>query len=184
MTARTLSSLTLRTASLSLGGCRTIGDDEVELGSVPLTIVGRDDGWHEWRGPFRDAFVSGIDLPDELPADSWLEAWSRTVGDGLAGIVTRDGRVYCHSRLDDQEIVTCHDADADTGTVIWSHTSALQRSSRGRRGRTARRLSRRAPAGGARTHRHPKTLWRPDFIGRVIQEELFLAYTQLIAETR
>ena len=117
--------------SIAHAGCRTISDDEIERGSVPLpdrlpvtTELARDDGWYEWRGAHRDGVVSGIDLPAALPSGSWPERWRVTVGEGLSGIVSKDGRVYCHSRVGNQEIVTCH--DADTGKVIWSRSSPLE----------------------------------------------------------
>ncbi|HVR74568.1 MAG TPA: PQQ-binding-like beta-propeller repeat protein, partial [Planctomycetota bacterium] len=81
-------------------------------------------GWREWRGSLRDGIVSGVDLTADLPSGTWPEAWRVRTGEGLSGLVVDRGRVYCHSRLGLEEVVTCH--DAASGSVLWSRSSPLE----------------------------------------------------------
>ena len=107
-------------------GCSTIGEDEIEPGIAGRltarpeeTSLERASGWHEWRGFGKDGVVAGITLPEELPAQPWPELWREPVGQGLSGVVAVEGKVFCHARLGDEEIVTCR--DAATGRLVWSY---------------------------------------------------------------
>jgi outer membrane protein assembly factor BamB len=113
-----------------LGCMGSIGEDVIEQGSgeLPVTLsataaTDQPTGWREWRGPRRDGTVTGITLPDALPTGTWPEAWRVPVGEGLSGVIAADGKVYCHARRGDAEIVSCH--DAATGQPIWSSESPL-----------------------------------------------------------
>ncbi|HVR73885.1 MAG TPA: hypothetical protein VMT52_06110, partial [Planctomycetota bacterium] len=120
-------------SALALPGClSTIKEGEIEQGPAarPQKIapdpggIPRSEGWREWRGSLRDGIVAGVDLTADLPPRSWPEAWRVRTGDGLSGLVVAGGRVYCHSRLGLEEVVTCH--DAASGSVLWSRTSPLE----------------------------------------------------------
>ena len=116
-------------AVLGLAGCSTIGDDEVEPGTAayPAAAAASDalePGWTEWRGFRKDATVAGITLPATLPEGEWPEQWRVKVGQGFSGIIASGERVYCHSRVGETEVVSCH--DARTGDVIWSRPNQIE----------------------------------------------------------
>lgn len=106
-------------------GCSTIGEGEVLPGpaevpdlSVLQETKARLPGWPQWRGPERDGVVAGIQLPDRFPPGNWPEKWRVEVGDGFSGVVVGEGRVYCHARREDREVVSAH--DPETGRILWS----------------------------------------------------------------
>ena len=116
---------------LTLSGCSTIGDNDVEPGSASPPEAGaatsnlrRGAGWHEFRGALRDGVVAGIPEPDKLPGDCWEESWRVKVGLGLSGVIAADGKVFCHARRETVEVVSCH--SAQTGEVIWSRENPIE----------------------------------------------------------
>jgi outer membrane protein assembly factor BamB len=72
--------------------------------------------WAQWRGPSRNAVLPAASVPASWPA-SFAEAWRVEVGEGYSSPVLAGGRLYVHSRVDPQEVVTA--VDAASGAVIW-----------------------------------------------------------------
>src|SRR6478672_2036891 len=68
--------------------------------------------WPQWRGPNRDAKVTGFHVPATWPKDL-TKKWKVTVGDGVATPALVGDRLYAFARQDDQEVTTC--LDANTG---------------------------------------------------------------------
>ncbi len=82
-----------------------------------------DPQWSQWRGPERNAHVSG----DQIAAPGALrEVWSVEVGGGQASPVIGPGagddspRVYVHSRWQDSESVAAY--DLGSGATVWRRT--------------------------------------------------------------
>ncbi|HEV7278743.1 MAG TPA: PQQ-binding-like beta-propeller repeat protein [Pirellulaceae bacterium] len=72
--------------------------------------------WPQWRGPNRDARVSGFEAPETWP-DLLKKEWSVTVGDGVASPALVGERLYVNYREDGKETARC--LDAATGKEIW-----------------------------------------------------------------
>jgi outer membrane protein assembly factor BamB len=75
------------------------------------------DAWPQFLGPTRDGVYSGEDLAASWPAAGPKVLWSYSVGQGLAGPVTADGRVIVFHRKGETEVVEC--LDALDGTKRW-----------------------------------------------------------------
>jgi outer membrane protein assembly factor BamB len=74
------------------------------------------DDWPQWRGPNRDAKVTGFAAPATWPK-ALTQKWKVTVGDGVATPALVGDRLYVFSRQQDNEVVRC--LDAATGKEQW-----------------------------------------------------------------
>jgi outer membrane protein assembly factor BamB len=72
--------------------------------------------WPQWRGPNRDANVTGATIPATWPK-ALKEQWKVTVGIGHASPVVANGKIYIFARQGDQEVLLC--LDAATGKELW-----------------------------------------------------------------
>jgi len=72
--------------------------------------------WPQWRGPNRDAAVSGVALPEKWP-DGLKKEWQVTVGEGYSSPVVAEDRIYLLTRQEDDEVILC--LDLVTGKEIW-----------------------------------------------------------------
>lgn len=113
--------------------CTTIGEDEIERGTAaaPEFPADRADaraaaaaGWREWRGPRRDGRVAGERLPRDFPRGEWPALWRVPVGEGLSGPVVDEERVYCHARVEGDEVVSAH--DPRSGDVLWRRANSIR----------------------------------------------------------
>lgn len=75
--------------------------------------------WTQWRGASRDGTVVSEVLPTTWPT-STKHVWKVDVGEGYSSPVVSNGRVFVHSRIDPDEIVTA--VDIATGKVLWRQT--------------------------------------------------------------
>ena len=107
-------------------GCSTISEEDIEVGTASLAAVVPVEsaaepapGWHEWRGFAKDGVVAGVTLPETAPEEPWPELWRVWVGRGFSGVVAAEGKVFCHGRRSNEEVVTCH--EAASGRKLWSH---------------------------------------------------------------
>ena len=118
---------------LAFAGCATIDEDEIETGAVtapadltPKTALGVSPAapWGGWRGSFGDGrTLPGVELPAWPDGKVPSERWRRTVGAGFSGVVVADGKVFCHSRIENDEIVTA--LDRQSGQPVWEQRNAL-----------------------------------------------------------
>ncbi len=72
--------------------------------------------WPQWRGPGRDGAVSEFSHPQTWP-DSLTLKWKVEVGTGHASPIVSDGKVYLHSRQNEQEVASC--LNLETGERLW-----------------------------------------------------------------
>ncbi|HEU4388496.1 MAG TPA: PQQ-binding-like beta-propeller repeat protein [Blastocatellia bacterium] len=76
--------------------------------------------WPQWRGPNRDG------LADFRPPKAWPDKltlkWKITVGEGHSSPVVAGNRVYTHTRVSDNETVSCF--DLATGKQLWQQAYA------------------------------------------------------------
>jgi outer membrane protein assembly factor BamB len=76
----------------------------------------RAEDWPQWRGPNRDARVSGFVAPASWPK-ALTKKWTVTVGEAVASPVLANNRVYVFTRKGGDEVLTC--LDAATGNQVW-----------------------------------------------------------------
>jgi outer membrane protein assembly factor BamB len=72
--------------------------------------------WPQWRGPGRDGNVAEFSHPQTWP-DSLTQKWKVEVGTGHASPIVSDGKVYLHSRQNEQEVASC--LNLGTGERLW-----------------------------------------------------------------
>lgn len=72
--------------------------------------------WPQWRGPNRDAKVTGFKAPATWPREL-KKGWKVTVGDGLSSPALVGDRIYTFTRQGDDEVVHC--LNASDGKEIW-----------------------------------------------------------------
>ncbi len=85
------------------------------IGAVASTRVSSAQEWPQWRGPHRDG-TAQLSTPQTWP-DSLKLRWKVPVGTGHASPIVAGGKVYLHSRQDDQEVASC--LSLESGAVIW-----------------------------------------------------------------
>jgi len=78
--------------------------------------------WNQWRGPNRDGVVPAFTEPKAWP-ESLKSKWKVTVGIGHSSPVVVGGKIYLHSRQDEQEVVSCF--DLSTGKLLWKDSYAV-----------------------------------------------------------
>jgi len=76
--------------------------------------------WPQWRGPNRDAKVTGFVAPKTWPKEL-TKKWTVKVGDGVATPALVGDKLYVFSREGNDEIIRC--LNAGTGEKIWEDKS-------------------------------------------------------------
>jgi outer membrane protein assembly factor BamB len=71
----------------------------------------------QWRGADRDGVVAAANVPAAWPAKP-ARTWTQKVGDGYSTPVVAGERIFVHSRVEPEEIVTA--LDLATGKPIWT----------------------------------------------------------------
>jgi len=84
--------------------------------------AGADD-WPGFRGPNRDNKVTGFTAPATWPTEL-KKKWSVKVGDGVASPTLVGDKVYTFTRVGDDEVVTC--LNAETGKEVWKEKYASE----------------------------------------------------------
>lgn len=72
--------------------------------------------WPQWRGPNRDAKVTGFTAPKEWPKEL-KQKWKVPVGDGVATPALVGDKLYVFTRQGTNEVLRC--LDAGTGNELW-----------------------------------------------------------------
>jgi outer membrane protein assembly factor BamB len=80
----------------------------------PQSCLAQD--WPQWRGPNRDGVLTSFSEPRVWP-EKLKPIWKATVGAGHSSPIVAAGRIYLHSRQDEEEIVSC--LDLITGRLVW-----------------------------------------------------------------
>ena len=75
--------------------------------------------WPQWRGPGRDARVTGFKVPATWPAELKLE-WKVNVGTGDASASLAGNKLYLSTRQGNDEVILC--LDATSGKELWKTT--------------------------------------------------------------
>ena len=92
----------------------------VSMAVLAAFIVGSDAraDWPQWRGPARNG-VAATAVTARWPAGSLTRGWSIDVGEGHSSPVITGDRVYVHSRVGADEVISAF-AIAN-GRRLWSH---------------------------------------------------------------
>ena len=86
----------------------------LSLGMIPELAQGED--WPQWRGPNRDARMTGFTAPKNWPKEL-TKKWSIPIGDGVATPALVGDKLYTFSRQDGKELIRC--LEAGTGKEVW-----------------------------------------------------------------
>lgn len=92
------------------------------LCSAFLSAAAAAQDWPQWRGPNRDANVSGASIPATWPK-SLKEQWKVTVGIGHASPVVANGKIYVFARQADEEVLLS--LEAATGKELWRSSQPI-----------------------------------------------------------
>jgi outer membrane protein assembly factor BamB len=90
----------------------------VLLGGVLLLGAGgvRAQDWPQWRGPHRDAKVTGFTAPGTWPKEL-TRKWKVTVGEGAATPALVGDKLFVFARQEGKEVLRC--LDVTTGKELW-----------------------------------------------------------------
>lgn len=73
--------------------------------------------WPQILGPTRNGVAVGEKIAESWPGGTPKELWSRSVGDGFAGVAVKGDRAIVFHRTGDEEVAEC--LQPATGKVIW-----------------------------------------------------------------
>jgi outer membrane protein assembly factor BamB len=74
--------------------------------------------WPQWRGPDRDAKVTGFTVPETWPKEL-TQKWKVTVGEGCSTPALVDDKLYVFTRQGNEEVTMC--LKANDGTELWKN---------------------------------------------------------------
>lgn len=91
------------------------------LGLLALT-AGADD-WPQWRGPNRDARVTGFTVPAVWPKAP-AKKWATAVGEGVSSPALVGDKVFVFTREGEDEVLRC--LSAADGSEVWKDKYAAK----------------------------------------------------------
>lgn len=75
--------------------------------------------WPQWRGPNRDGTTNGFIVPKVWP-EKLKPVWKTSVGAGHSSPLVVAGKIFQHTRQDDNEVVLC--LDLNSGKILWQQS--------------------------------------------------------------
>ncbi|HTQ38214.1 MAG TPA: PQQ-binding-like beta-propeller repeat protein [Pirellulales bacterium] len=99
----------------------------ISAASIPIVLMhslpASAQNWPQWRGPNRDAKVTGFKAPAQWPKEL-TQKWKVTVGEGPSTPALVDDKLYVFARQDNNEIIRC--LNAATGEELWKDQNEAQ----------------------------------------------------------
>lgn len=80
--------------------------------------------WPEFRGPARDARLTGVTIATDWKQNPPKELWRHRVGPGWSSFSVVGNRLYTQEQHDQDEAVICY--DAETGKELWTHRDPVR----------------------------------------------------------
>lgn len=97
--------------------CQASNSDHKKTG--PAARPDTSGNWLQWGGPRRDFIVNSSAIASSWPDEGPQKLWSRSLGDGYAGIAVEGTILYTAYRRDAQEVIVA--INANTGKTIWEY---------------------------------------------------------------
>jgi outer membrane protein assembly factor BamB len=88
-----------------------------EPAADPLVV--REGDWTDFRGPNRDAVLSGVTINPNWKETPPKELWRQRIGPGWSSITVVDDHLFTQEQRGEMEAVVA--LDAKTGEEVWSH---------------------------------------------------------------
>lgn len=85
----------------------------------PIARPDPSGSWLQWGGPRRDFIVTSSGIASSWPDDGPRKLWSRSLGDGYAGIAVEGTTLYTAYRSDPKDVIVA--INATTGKTIWEY---------------------------------------------------------------
>jgi outer membrane protein assembly factor BamB len=86
--------------------------------AILFTAAAAAEDWPQFLGPRRDGSYLG-EISATWPKEGPARTWQHEVGNGFAGPIVAQGRVFIFHRPDNEEKIDC--LDATTGKVVWAN---------------------------------------------------------------
>jgi hypothetical protein len=96
---------------------RQAASDKPAAAAQPVTEAAGD--WPGFRGPRRDARVSGVRLSRDWSTNPPKKIWSQLIGPGWSSFAVIGDRLFTQEQRKNAEAVVC--LEADTGKEIWAY---------------------------------------------------------------
>jgi outer membrane protein assembly factor BamB len=92
---------------------------EHEAEAPAPTLVLQPGDWPEFRGPHRDARLTGVRIRTDWNERPPQLLWKQRIGPGWSSFAVVGTRLYTQEQRGEQEAVVCY--EADTGRELWAH---------------------------------------------------------------
>ncbi|MFN3191462.1 MAG: PQQ-binding-like beta-propeller repeat protein [Aureliella sp.] len=83
---------------------------------------GDEPSWTGWLGADRSGQITEFAPPRDWPDELEL-VWEKEIGEGYASPIVRNGNIFLHSRIGDEEVLSC--LTLSTGEIQWQNKKPI-----------------------------------------------------------